>query len=934
MDDFNEDVSARILIKHVLHTEPPLSPVTRRASHALVQSTGSGVRRSVRLRSDVMPLTPQGALKQSLRKKLHENTYRASLPMSPRPSKKRTMSEAFSRIKTPATNSFLDDDPTPRHLLRGILQTVPETSLLIQERRGKNEPELPSANSSLHSNEPSTGLSDLDLPDLTTTVSLVNTVKGLKRKRPRRSFNVRDFNMQLERGEDAVGESSSLTEDLSSLCASPRSITLSLKTPFVDARTEKKKFLRKAPNRKKLTIEQFEEGLQNVQAVVRGDPELSDMEYQQAHGETVRSQGFTLGLSDIGPDLTLDIINNRTALYALPAETTSTSNIDTQDKHAITGTQIQQETGGTKDREKIYINEVGERSEEEMELDNEDVVELMKDAGQKLDSLRQEASESQNEDEHVAESLTDYVGQHQNGEKFALTSTEDESQTVGDDIAGSHTKKEDVAESQTEDVAESQTEDVAESQTEDVAESQTEDVAESQTEDVAESQTEDVAESQTEDVAESQSEDDVAESQSEEDVAESQTGEDVAESQTGEDVAESQTEEDVAESQTEEDVAESQTEDVAESQSKDDVAESQSKDDVAESQSEDDVAESQTEDVAESQIEDVAESQIEDVAESQSEDDVAESQSEDDVAESQSEDVAESQSEDVAESQSEQDAAGAQAEEDVAESRTEEDVAESRTGSAGRRSEGDTAGEWHSGPEVGASESVCPHTGRIGSSPPSLQEENSGPYTSTTSQHPNPGQSPAESQSPADRQDDWEDLEEEDDDHSEELSMKTPAFVREKRNAMPANPLSTPTVLKDMQPRVLVSAAAMKKPKVVRRKQAGSAKDLGLPKSYVMGIFKHFAKTKVSTDVYPVLKEILERYFDRLVEDLETYADHANRKTIEVEDVELLMRRQGFVTDSMPVNVLIEKYLPMESRKLLIPIATSGNFVIPKPRRK
>lgn len=35
----------------------------------------------------------------------------------------------------------------------------------------------------------------------------------------------------------------------------------------------------------------------------------------------------------------------------------------------------------------------------------------------------------------------------------------------------------------------------------------------------------------------------------------------------------------------------------------------------------------------------------------------------------------------------------------------------------------------------------------------------------------------------------------------------------------------------------------------------------------------------------------LQRYFDRLADDLEAYSTHAKRKTIEVEDVELLMRR-------------------------------------------
>lgn len=40
-------------------------------------------------------------------------------------------------------------------------------------------------------------------------------------------------------------------------------------------------------------------------------------------------------------------------------------------------------------------------------------------------------------------------------------------------------------------------------------------------------------------------------------------------------------------------------------------------------------------------------------------------------------------------------------------------------------------------------------------------------------------------------------------------------------------------------------------------------------------------------------------------------------------------QRQRLVTDKMPLHVLIERYLPMEYRKLLIPVAVSGNKVIP-----
>uniref|UniRef100_A0A4W4GF49 CENP-T/Histone H4 histone fold domain-containing protein n=1 Tax=Electrophorus electricus TaxID=8005 RepID=A0A4W4GF49_ELEEL len=39
------------------------------------------------------------------------------------------------------------------------------------------------------------------------------------------------------------------------------------------------------------------------------------------------------------------------------------------------------------------------------------------------------------------------------------------------------------------------------------------------------------------------------------------------------------------------------------------------------------------------------------------------------------------------------------------------------------------------------------------------------------------------------------------------------------------------------------------------------------------------------------MRKILQKYFSRLADDLEVYSAHAKRKTIEVEDVELLMKR-------------------------------------------
>lgn len=48
-------------------------------------------------------------------------------------------------------------------------------------------------------------------------------------------------------------------------------------------------------------------------------------------------------------------------------------------------------------------------------------------------------------------------------------------------------------------------------------------------------------------------------------------------------------------------------------------------------------------------------------------------------------------------------------------------------------------------------------------------------------------------------------------------------------------------------------------PKVVKprsRRTPHSASAGVLPKSYVMSVFKHFAKTKVASDVYPVISDM------------------------------------------------------------------------------
>ncbi|XP_019738968.1 uncharacterized protein cenpt isoform X2 [Hippocampus comes] len=193
---------------------------------------------------------------------------------------------------------------------------------------------------------------------------------------------------------------------------------------------------------------------------------------------------------------------------------------------------------------------------------------------------------------------------------------------------------------------------------------------------------------------------------------------------------------------------------------------------------------------------------------------------------------------------------------------------------------------------------------------------------------------PAEDAEPTEYGDELEeeDCDEEDDQKSKD--MKTPAFVHEKRKTFELPYPTAPTILK---PQASTSTEDLPpaKPKRARKRRSGAAAQngVGLPKSYLMSTFRHFAKTRVSADVYPVLRDAMEKFLDRMAEDLETFANHAARKTIEVEDAVLLLKRQRHVNNKVPVEVLIEKYLRMEQRKLLIPVASSGNVVVPKMKR-
>ncbi|CAJ0939110.1 unnamed protein product [Ranitomeya imitator] len=137
-----------------------------------------------------------------------------------------------------------------------------------------------------------------------------------------------------------------------------------------------------------------------------------------------------------------------------------------------------------------------------------------------------------------------------------------------------------------------------------------------------------------------------------------------------------------------------------------------------------------------------------------------------------------------------------------------------------------------------------------------------------------------------------------------------------------------------------VHSARRAKPAPVRKKiqrtKSATPKKSGsaLKSSQVKQIFNRHAQVRVSKEALTDVEKCLDLYMDQVASDLGAYAAHAKRKTITRADMELLMKRQRLVTDTTSLNVLIEKHLPMECRKLLIPCAKSGNQIFHSLSRK
>ena len=67
----------------------------------------------------------------------------------------------------------------------------------------------------------------------------------------------------------------------------------------------------------------------------------------------------------------------------------------------------------------------------------------------------------------------------------------------------------------------------------------------------------------------------------------------------------------------------------------------------------------------------------------------------------------------------------------------------------------------------------------------------------------------------------------------------------------------------------------------------------------------------------------------RCTQDLATYASHAGRKTVEVDDAILLMKRQRFISDTETFEFLVNTHQPLEYVEELLPCAVAGKKIVP-----
>ncbi|TRY64870.1 hypothetical protein DNTS_024580 [Danionella cerebrum] len=882
MDLSEDDISARILLKKVLHTELPRSPVNRGATQS--------VRRSTRMKNTPGLENPGSALRHRLKKKLQE-----SASVSPLPSPKRRRSaKGMEAASTVPPSPLNDEDITTRGLLRGIIQMETEASLLISAQPAPHSAEHNPADASGSSvGEQTEGLSGTELSDLSlSTEPLTHVVRGLSRKRTQKAFSVSAkcsyFSGNTEEvlpdslgAEDFQGKPDT-SHDWDSSAGSKSGLNLTLKTPFVDMRTVRAGLQRKVSNRRLPSIEAFDEA---VERCLQQNPDQDLSELQ--HGTTLEEsswQKLPLDLSDITdlhtqgkkedqlePNVVLEI-QNETQVRGTPQQ-------DVNDVMEVP----------SQDEDDVIAGSLESRGECDLVLAQEFLQPLPENVGS------EDVEETEDEVEDYPERITRRA-HHSEGRGAVIQTVPGSGRVTKSFGAGLNPREKDGVHKRSLEMPDNEKQipgsstppllclspDISTHQHQSCNHREGEALAgeENQTEkERCEMLSPEMMEAEEVEVQSTDEDEEIKGSEADSQILKLDEDEDEDDIKGPETTNKSI--EPPQEDKEDKEVSESEDVEIVESDAANQRSENPEEDEEEPIESE----------AANQSFESLQENEIDEgeVVESDTANQRTEPPEEEEEEQIESEAAIQSFQPLQEDEVDEEEVAESEAANQKAEHPEEEDIMESETANQSVE-----PAEEEEEDEVVPEDEDEVESLIASQSPEQVEEEEEEEQEMIEAEPAN--------QSSEHLQEDEEDDDDEEDAHSAE-------YIK-------LYYLSPTPQVRNRAPRM--------------KRQTGNNV---LPKSYVMSIFKHFAKTKVASDVYPVINEILEKYFNRLADDLEAYATHAKRKTIEVEDFELLMRRQGFVTDRTPVNVLIEKYLPLEYRKLLIPVATSGNKVIPTQRR-
>ncbi|KAG5440099.1 hypothetical protein PCK2_000611, partial [Pneumocystis canis] len=143
------------------------------------------------------------------------------------------------------------------------------------------------------------------------------------------------------------------------------------------------------------------------------------------------------------------------------------------------------------------------------------------------------------------------------------------------------------------------------------------------------------------------------------------------------------------------------------------------------------------------------------------------------------------------------------------------------------------------------------------------------------------------------------------------INEKSPEITKSVSFKNTYSEFSLPDFTKPSTKPVSKTSIHSKKSKIHKLSRYGVAFP-SLPTAFIKQLVTNFTTSKISKDAIKEIISVSDRFFEQVSEDLETFAAHAGRKTIEDSDVIQLMKRQRQINAKTTLYSLFRKYIPRE----------------------